>query len=252
MPKTSPERIIYCREWRKLTYDQKRFNKCIREYIEVKYGTIFNEFKQFYRDLDQNNPGSKDITKTRVKLWKKNGKTQQNGSDNQILQAQQNDSDNQILQAQQNGSENQILQAQQNDSDNQILQAQQNGSENQILQAQQNDSDNQILQAQQNDSDNQILQVQHDQSDSDDLSDSQSDSGNQNDILNQAMNGPLSPDHMSIDQMDDLLQEMISDLQQDDDIRALLNDEELFPNIQEDEGIDLDITVEIDESELLW
>ena len=66
------------------------------------------------------------------------------------------------------------------------------------------------------------------------------------------MNGPLSPDHMSIDQMDDLLQEMISDLQQDDDIRALLNDEELFPNIQEDEGIDLDITVEIDESELLW
>ena len=233
MPKTSPERIIYCRKWRKLTYDQKSFNKCIREYIEVKYDTIFNEFKQFYRDLEQDNSGSKDITKTKeFKLWKKNTKAQQNGSDNQILQVQhdQSDSDNQILQVQHD----------QSDSDNQNLQVQHD----------QSDSNNQILQVQhdQSDSDNQNLQVQHDQSDSDD----QSDRGNQNNILNQAMNGPLSPEHMSIDQMDELLQEMISDLQQDDNIRALLNDEVLFPNIQEDEGIDLNITDEIDESELLW
>ena len=57
---------------------------------------------------------------------------------------------------------------------------------------------------------------------------------------------------MTIDQMDNLFQEMISDLQQDDDIRALLNDEELFPLTQEDEGIDLDISIEMDEPELLW
>ena len=39
---------------------------------------------------------------------------------------------------------------------------------------------------------------------------------------------------------------MIEDLQQDPDIRALLNNEGLFPAYQEDEGIALDIESEID------
>ena len=73
------------------------------------------------------------------------------------------------------------------------------------------------------------------------------------DILSQALDQPLSPDNITIDQMDNLLQEMISDLQQDDNIRALLDNEELFP--PQDEGIDLDIEMEIDDplqEELLW
>ena len=205
----------------------------MREYVEVKYGSIFNEFKQFYRDLDQANPGTKDITKSKqFKLWKKNGKTQQ------ILQVQQNGSDSQNEQVHQNYNDDQSDSHSDDQSDSQNEQVHQNYNDDQ--------SDSQNEQVHQNYNDDQS------DSHSDDQSDSQNEQVQRNDILNQAINGPLSPDHMTIDQMDNLLQEIISDLQQDDDIRSLLNDEELFPLIQEDEGIDLDIGVEIDEPELLW
>ena len=64
---------------------------------------------------------------------------------------------------------------------------------------------------------------------------------NEVDILSQALDGPLPSHDLSIDQMDHIIQAMIEDLQRDDDIRAILNNEEPFPPQQEDEGIAMDI-----------
>ena len=53
--------------------------------------------------------------------------------------------------------------------------------------------------------------------------------------------------------MDNILREMIGELQQDDNIRALLENEDLFP--PQDEGIDLDVEMEIDDpfqEDQLW
>ena len=52
---------------------------------------------------------------------------------------------------------------------------------------------------------------------------------------------------LNIDQLSEQVQDLIEDLQQDPDVRDLLNDQELFPPLQEDEGIDLDLEVEIDD-----
>ena len=285
MPKTRKELTIYCRQWRKITYNEKRFNKCIREYVETKYDVLFKEFKQFYQELDEANPGTKDITKTKqFKLWKKNQKSnpnrneqnpQRNDSENeQILQRndseneqipqrnddqneqilQRNDSENEQIPQRNDGQNEQILQR--NDSENEQIPQRNDGQNEQILQR--NDSENEQI-PQRNDGQNeQILQRNDSENEQIPLrNDGQNEQIPQrnDDILNEALDGPLSPDNISIDQMDNLLREMINDLQRDDDVRALLNNEELFPPQQEDEGIDLDIEMEIDDplqEELLW
>ena len=238
MPKTRKELTIYCREWRKITYDQKRFNKCLREYVETKYDVLFKEFKQFYQELDEANPGSKDITKSKqFKLWKKNQKS--NSNRNEQIPQRNDDQNEQILQPNdnENDSENEQIPQRNDDQNEQILQPNdsENDRENEQIPQKNDDQNEQILQP--NDSENEQIPQRND------------------DILNEALDGPLSPDNISIDQMDNLLREMINDLQRDDDIHALLNNEELFPPQQEDEGIDLDIEMEIDDplqEELLW
>ena len=263
MPKTRKELTHYCREWRKVTYTQKRFNKCLREYIETKYNVLFKEFRHFYQELDQANPEAKDITKTKqFKLWKKEQKSEQipqrnneqfpqrSDNDEQIPQQsdndeqipQQSDNDEQFLQRSDNESNEQF--PQQSDNDEQFLQRSDNESNEQF--PQQSDNDEQIPQRSDNESNEQFPQRSDSENDEQILQPNE-------DILSQALDQPLSPDNITIDQMDNLLREMISDLQQDDNIRALLDNEELFPPL--DEGIDLDIEMEIDDplqEELLW
>ena len=72
MPKTKTQRNKYAREWRKNSYEEKRFNKPLREFLELKYRDIFNEYNWFYKSLDEQYPTSKDLTKTAVyKNWKR-------------------------------------------------------------------------------------------------------------------------------------------------------------------------------------
>ena len=153
MPKTRKELTDYCREWRKVTYTQKRFNKCLREYIETKYNVLFKEFRHFYQELDQANPEAKDITKTKqFKLWKKEQKSEQipqrnneqfpQRSDNDEQIPQQSDNDEQFLQRSDNESNEQF--PQQSDNDEQFLQRSDNESNEQF--PQQSDNDEQIPQ----------------------------------------------------------------------------------------------------------
>ena len=202
MPKTREELTIYCRHWRKTSYNEKRFNKSLREYVETKYNVLFNEFTQFYKELDEANPGSKDITKTKqFKLWKKNH--QSTAVRNEQI-PERNSENEQIPELNGENEQNPEL----------------NGDENEQI--------------------------------------PEPNGENKRDILNEALGGPLPHGNLSIDQLDNLVQGMIEDLQRDDDIRALLNNEELFPPQQEDEGIAMDTEIEIDDlydarlEEALW
>ena len=249
MPKTRQELAEYCREWRKTTCSEKRFNKCLREYVENKYNDLFSQFKVFYRELDQANPQHKDITKTKqFKAWKKEQQQQRN-----VHLPQRSDSENDEINVQSSDSENDrnnVHLPQRSDSENDEINVQSSDSENDrnnVHLPQRSDSENDEINVQlpqSSDSENNQQNTQE----SDNLNDQRND-----DILSQALDRPLSPDNITIDQMDNMLREMIGELQQDDNIRALLENEDLFP--PQDEGIDLDVEMEIDypfQEDQLW
>ena len=71
MPKSKAQIAKYARGWRKDQYTEKRFNKPMKEFLQLKYRDIFNEYQWFYKLLDENHPNSKDLTKTKTfKNWK--------------------------------------------------------------------------------------------------------------------------------------------------------------------------------------
>ena len=145
MPKTRKELTDYCREWRKVTYTQKRFNKCLREYIETKYNVLFKEFRHFYQELDQANPEAKDITKTKqFKLWKKEQKSEQipQRNNEQFPQRSDNESNEQFPQRSDNESNEQF--PQRSDNDEQFPQRSDNESNEQFPQRSDNESNETI------------------------------------------------------------------------------------------------------------
>ena len=70
--KSQSSRAIYARQWRESSYKDKRFNKPLKEYIELKYDEIYSEYCSFFKSLDEEHPSAKDLTKTRkYKKWKR-------------------------------------------------------------------------------------------------------------------------------------------------------------------------------------
>ena len=72
MPRTKTENTKYLREWRKNTQKEKRFNKPLREYMELKHRDHYNEYCHFFKTLIENHPAAKDLTRTSTyKKWKR-------------------------------------------------------------------------------------------------------------------------------------------------------------------------------------
>ena len=72
MPKSKSEKASYIQEWRKNSYKEKRFNKPMREYFELKHRDNYNEYCLFFKALHQKHPNVKDLTKTSTyKSWKR-------------------------------------------------------------------------------------------------------------------------------------------------------------------------------------
>ena len=70
-PKSQTPRAVYTRQWRENTYKSKRFNKLLKEYIELKYISLYNEYCAFFNSIDEQHPTAKDLTKTRTyRKWK--------------------------------------------------------------------------------------------------------------------------------------------------------------------------------------
>ena len=72
MSKSSKEKATYKRHWRRQNYKEKQFNKIANEYLKIKYTNIYEELREFYNNLKQQNPTAKDLTKTKeFTRWKK-------------------------------------------------------------------------------------------------------------------------------------------------------------------------------------
>ena len=68
--KSNVPRAEYKKEWRRKNREDKRFNKPLNKYLKLKYGDIYDEYCTFFKTLDEENPTTKDLTKTTTfKKW---------------------------------------------------------------------------------------------------------------------------------------------------------------------------------------
>ena len=229
--KTRAELNKYSRQWRKNDHIEKKFNKGLKQYLELKHRDIFNEYAWFYNTIDEIHPDVKVITKTKTfKLWKK---AQLNCEDIGSEAESQSQPENQQQPEAESQSQPENQQQPEAESQSEPENQQQLEAESQS----QPENQQQPEAESQSEPENQQQQLEAEPG--------------QRDIITEALREPLSPNginNLNIDQLDNLVQQMINDLQQDDDIRAMLNDEELFPpqHWEEDEGIDMDIEIELD------
>ena len=71
MKPSQTKRAIYTREWRVGRREKRRFNTLLSGYMSIKYQDIYNECWQFYNLLNQMYPEKHDLTKTReYERWK--------------------------------------------------------------------------------------------------------------------------------------------------------------------------------------
>ena len=66
------------RQWRCTTRQRKRFDGTLKEFIKVKYNAIFDEYVEFYNLLDKKYPNMRELSKTRMfKKWAKTVREEQ-------------------------------------------------------------------------------------------------------------------------------------------------------------------------------
>ena len=189
MPKTNQQKAKYIKEWRKKAYNEKRYNKPLRDYIRLKHPRIFSRYDLFYQTLNEENPTAKDLTKTRqYRAWKKRMINQINDETND---SETKESANPIIETDQHKTV--------------TTEEEQEPS----IQPEQNEAA-------------------------------------QDDLLSIAV-GELPPVNVEINELNDNIDAIIHELEQEQVIRDMLNGEILNPHRrEEDEGIDLDIEIELD------
>ena len=215
------DRVGQMQAFRKTRKEQRRFESPLKDFIEIKYKNIFDEYVDLYRKMNDENPTKNDLRKSETfKKWKKeqldtdtlsqairetigddgtygtNGSETSSNSETREYNANNSDSNNNNNNSDNESPETQdhMLAAQQIDSDNESPE-----SHDHMLAAQQIDSDNE---------------------------------------------SPESQDHMlATQQIDAIVNEMIND----DVLRELFNAEDpQDEDPQDDEGIELNPWDEID------
>ena len=240
MPKSRAELNKYSRQWRKNSYLEKRFNKTLHEYIEIKHRDIFNEYVRFYNSLNEIHPDAKDITKTKTyKQWKK---TQLNCEDTNS-EMERSEPRNEESPEQSEPRNEESLEQSEPRNEESPEQSEPRNEESPEQSEPRNEESPEQSEPRNEESPEQSEPRNEE-------SPERSESENERNILAEALEQPIHPDGiLNVGELDNLIQHIIDDLQQDDDVRALLNDEELFhPQYREDdEGIAMDIELETDE-----
>ena len=66
-------RAQYKKWYRKKLQEEKRFNRVMKNYLQVKHSNIYEQCCEFYEYLNKRNPSAKDLTKSMTyKEWAKN------------------------------------------------------------------------------------------------------------------------------------------------------------------------------------
>ena len=214
MPKTKAQRNIYIRQWRKDAYNEKRFNKGLHEYLEIKYLNIFNEYVQFYKELNEAHPEAKDITKTKTyKQWKK-------------------------------------IQQSEPPKNAESPEPPRNPESPEPPRNAESPEPPRNAESPEPPRNAESPEPPRNAESPEPPRNTEPPEQNERDILGEALGEPLLPvANLNIDELDNIVQGMIDELRRDDDVRALLDNEELSPPPQhreDDEGIAMDMEVEID------
>ena len=216
MPKTKTERATYIREWRKINHNQKRFNKPLREYMELKHRDNYNEYCQFFKTLDENHPTAKDLTKTSTyKKWKR-----------QQMRCEASDDETTETELTQNESETEIGPAEPVEPENEHAEPE-------------NEHPDVLTAALQ-----ETVEPENEHAEPE---------NEHPDVLTAALQETFPPDidNIDINEANDIIQRLIYEFEQDEALRGLLNnennDELVHPLYQDDdEGIVLDVVTELE------
>ena len=236
MPKTRVQKNKYAREWRKSTYEEKRFNKPLRQFLELKYRDVFNEYNWFYRSLNDQYPDAKDLTKTKVfKAWKSR-QLNCESSDDEPPESEHTETErNETEPGEAERSETEVNQTERNETEPDEAER----SETEVNQTERNETEPDEAER----SETKVNQTERNETEPDEAGRS---------ALSIALEETVPNDNfdigdLDIDQIDTIIQRVINELEEEEAVRDLLNDNQLVqPNYQDqDEGIDLDIDLEL-------
>ena len=216
MPKTKEERVLYCRQWRKISYDEKRFNKTVREYVEIKYKHIFSECTKFYEAIVKTHPEAKDVTKSKTfKQWKKAARVEEMPEPARVEEMPEPARVEEIPEPARVEEIPEPARVEEMPEPARVEEMPEPARVEEIPEPARVEEMPEPARVEEMPEPTR-------------------------NILDQALG------ELNIDQLDNRVQGMMEDLQQDPAIRALLNNEELFPPLY-DEGIDMDLELEIDD-----
>ena len=216
MPKSKVERNKYTREWRKSAYEEKRFNKPLREFLELKYRDVFNEYNWFYKSLNDQYPTAKDLTKTKVfKAWKSRQLNCESSADEPSESEHTETERNETEPGEAERSETEVNQTERNETE----QGEAERSETEVNRTERNETEP-------DEAGRSVLSIALEET---------------------VPNDNVDIGDLDIDQIDTIIQRVINELEEEESVRNLLNDDQLVqPNYQDqDEGIDLDIELEL-------
>ena len=211
MPKTKSEKAAYMEKWRKNCYKEKRFNKPLREFMELKYRDNYNEFCHFFKLLEQKHPTAKDLTKTTTyRQWKRRQLNCESSDEDETTETEQHpDELNCEASNETTETSGETTETEQH-PDELNCEASGETTETELIHAE-------------------IGPVEHP------------------DVLTATIRETLPPDdvdNISIEDVNNIIEQIVNEFEQDAAVRGLLNIDEM-DHPQDDEGIDLDVEVEL-------
>ena len=206
------KRAIEAREWRVGYRQKRRFNSLLSDYVSVKYDDIYTECSKFYKSLDEANPETRDLTKTKAyKKWKN-----EYIANKETCQDIETSNDEQCRSCQVDSTSSQDVE-----------------SNDELCCSYQPDS------TPVEDQPDQDLPVNNPTETPEEA--------NEIDILSATVEEILPQNSMDINDVNNIINDIINELQQDPDIQNIFEDQLVQPQYEdEDEGIGLNVQSELE------
>ena len=143
------------REYRKKLREQRRFEAPLRQFVEIKYKEIYQEYVVLYKQMDAENPNKIDLRKTEIfRQWKKlneqsnidiltlaiketieaeHEQTEDSEADSEHEQTEDSEADSEHEQTEDNGADSEHEQTEDNGADSEHEQTEDSGEANNNL-----------------------------------------------------------------------------------------------------------------------
>ena len=231
-------KATYKKKWRKQNYEEKRFNRMLKEYLRVKYENTFEEYCSFYLAVKEENPDAKDLTKTKTfRKWKRDAEAAK--APVKLVTYTIKDPELQSETVSFSGVVQEEL------HDETITFSGFVQDEHEIVTHP--EVEQEPAQRQGPEMNEEPINIEFDQADdiiANIINDLEQDEAVRNTLNAQEMNE--EPINIEFDQADDIIANIINDLEQDEAVRNMLNAQENDQPQDADEGIDLNVEDELE------